>query len=83
MKILFKLLYIPLFLLMITACSDVGIFYALEIEEEIQDNNNLNDSAVFSNMVDTNPGAATGYYIGNAGPTIYYRSKASSFSSWS
>jgi hypothetical protein len=69
--------------MMIASCSDVGIFYTLEIEEEIEDNNNLNDSAVFSNLVDTDSSSTSGYYIGNAGPSIYYRSKGSSYSSWS
>lgn len=67
---------------MITACSDVGIFYALEIEEVIEDNNNLNDSARFSIMVDTDT-VGDGYYIANAGPTVYYRKNVDSFNNWS
>lgn len=85
MKKIFKILYIPLFLLMIASCSDVGIFYALEIEEVVKDKNNLNDNTIFTNMVDTDYDnvASAGYYIGNASKTIYYRKQTSDYSSWS
>ena len=68
---------------MVTTCSNKGIFYSLELEEKILEKNNLNNNARFFNLVDTNPGSATGFYIGHAGPTIYYRSKANTYSNWS
>ncbi len=83
MKKLILLFYITLILIMIGACSKVGIFYSLENEVKVADKNNLNDKAAFENLIDTNPGAASGYYIGNAGMTVYYRNKVGSFSNWS
>lgn len=78
MKKLKNILFIPLLLLFLTACSDKGIFYFLENETVEEDDNNLNNNAVFSNMV-----YVGGNYIGNAGPNIYYRSDAADISSWS
>jgi hypothetical protein len=81
-KKLINLIYIIPLLLLVASCSDIGIFYSLEHEKVILEKNNLNNSAAFLNMVDTNPGNLTGFYIGNGGPTIYYRSKADDFSPW-
>ena len=69
MKKLLNFTYITLLLLLITACSNTGIFYTLENVEKNVDNNNLNNSANFSNLVYTGND-----YLGNAGPNIYYRS---------
>lgn len=55
--------------ILLTACSEVGIFYSLENEEEILESNNLNNATNFSNMVQ-----AGNFYIGNAGKDIFFRS---------
>jgi len=79
MKKIIKFLYIPFTLLLITACSDSGIFYSLEKEEKVKESNNLNNEILFSNMVSvgTANGAGTsdGYYFGNAGSSVFYRSE--------
>lgn len=72
MKII-KYIFLILLLISYFSCSETGILYSLENEEEIQESNNLNNSANFSNMIMT-----TGYYIGASGPNIYYRSTSSS-----
>lgn len=83
MNKLLQFFSISLILIMVGACSEVGIFYTLENEKVIENKNNLNDKVQFENLIDTNPLAPTGYYIGNGGPTVYYRSKVGSYSNWS
>lgn len=84
MNKIIQIFYISLILIMIGSCSETGLFYSLENEEVEEDNNDLNDSAQFENMIDTDTSSTTdGYYIGNAGMTVYYRDKTESYSSWS
>jgi len=66
-----KLIKITIFLTLLysaASCSDTGIFHSLENEVLVQENNNLENSTVFSNMVKIG-----NYYYGNAGINIYYR----------
>lgn len=56
-------------LMFFSTCSDYGIFYALENEKVIQESNNLKNSTIFTNMIQTD-----NYYLGSAGPNIWYRS---------
>ncbi len=78
MKKKLSIIFLPLLILIITACSETGIFYSLENETVLVDSNNLNNKTVFSNMVD-----ADNYYIGNGGTALKYRFKVDDISSWS
>ncbi|MBI9099824.1 MAG: hypothetical protein JEY91_15195 [Spirochaetaceae bacterium] len=69
MNKIIRLSYIFMVMLLMTTCSNTGIFLSLENEEEIKESNNLNNSANISNMV-----IAGDFYIGNGGPSIFYRS---------
>ena len=69
MNKIIRLSYIFMVLLLMTTCSNTGIFLSLENEEEIKESNNLNNSANISNMV-----IAGDFYVGNGGPSIFYRS---------
>ncbi|MBN2656912.1 MAG: hypothetical protein JXR86_07610 [Spirochaetales bacterium] len=80
MKNLFKIASLVAIFSLFAACNDKGIFYSLENEELVQEKNNLNNSAIFSNMVKIG-----NYYFGNAGTKIYYRniSSDSTLDDWS
>ncbi len=80
MKKKLNIIFLLLLILIVTACSETGIFYSLENETVLVDNNNLNNKTVFSNMV-----VAGNYYIGNRGTAVMYRSNnaADDISSWS